>query len=203
MKGLLNLETLSEDNIRTLKLSKERFKKPLVIILVGIPSSGKTTFSQTLSSSLPLVILSEEYMIRFLAPRATFFEKAQTETFQLAVKTMEKLVQSGVNCIYDSSIKKKSDRNLIKNRIEKMGGTYVLIYIYIPKELALERVSKQNFEVTRGEKKGFIMNKDLFEYEINSTQIPLSGENHLVYEESNPESLIAIKKYLKELLKPV
>ena len=84
-----------------------------------------------------------------------------------------------------------------------MGGTYVLIYIYIPKELALERVSKQNFEVTRGEKKGFIMNKDLFEYEINSTQIPLSGENHLVYEESNPESLIAIKKYLKELLKPV
>jgi len=147
MKGLLNLETLSEDNIRTLKLSKERFKKPLVIILVGIPSSGKTTFSQTLSSSLPLVILSEEYMIRFLAPRATFFEKAQTETFQLAVKTMEKLVQSGVNCIYDSSIKKKSDRNLIKNRVN--------LHLY-PRNLLLRELANKILKLRAVKKKALL-----------------------------------------------
>ena len=58
---------------------------------------------------------------------------------------------------------------------------------------------KSNYQVTRGEKKGVIMNKDLFEFEIASTEAPTSDEEALIYQPKHPESLEAIvEKISKE-----
>jgi predicted kinase len=194
----VDLDVLAEDNIRVLELPKGRLSPPMAIILVGLPASGKSFLVQNLAKALPLAVLSEEEMLKFLAPRISFFKRAQGETIVLALKTIEKLIQRGISCIFDSSVKKRTDRHVIKQSVEASGGRLVLIHVDVTKEEAYEQISKSNYEVTRGEKKGVILNKDLFEYEVASTMLPLAEERALVYKPKEFESLNNVIQQISE-----
>ena len=184
-----NLEILAEDNVRTLKIPNAKLTPPVAVILVGIPAAGKSYLVENLTRAFPLAVLSEEEMLKFLAPRISFFERAQEEIFALSLKTIEKLIQRGISCIFDYSVKKREDRALIKQRVEAYGGKFILIHLQVDKEEAYKKLSQLNNEVSRGERKGVIMNKDLFEYEVASTMLPSSAEPSLTFRSGDPESL--------------
>ena len=196
-----DLDTLAEDNIRTLEIPSNHLNPTTVIILTGIPASGKSFLAQSLVQVLPLAVLSEEEMLKFLAPKITFFKRAQEQLIVLAMKSIEKLVQRGISVVFDYNLKKKHDRFLIKQSVEAAGGRYILIHIDIPKEEAYKQISKANYEVTRGEKKGVILNKDLFEYEVADTMPPIGEERALVYRPKDPDSLDIIIEQVSRLAK--
>jgi len=177
-----NLDVLVKDNIRILSLPKETSPHPLAIILVGPPFSGKTALVETLSQKFPLVVLSESQMGAFLAPRATFFKRGEDEIFLLASKTMEELVRMGYNCIYDASIKKRKDRLYLQNLVTNAKGKMALITCVIPENEVYARLQKRNSEIVRGDRKGFIMDKDLMKYELNSIEPPTKEEHPFVYQ---------------------
>jgi len=197
----LDFNVLAQDNIRTLKLPTASFKKPLCVILVGIPESGKSFVTEKLSTDFPLVVLSETDMMAFLAPRATIFRRGTFEVFQLATKTIELLIKMGKACVYDASIKTREQRSLIKTIVEQAGGSYLLIHTDCPEEICYKRVKKHNLAVTRGEVKGFIMDRDYFEYEVASTILPPLDEHHLVYNCEEPESISLIEAAVDRRLK--
>lgn len=197
----LDFDVLAKDNIRTLRVPEASFKKPLCIILVGIPESGKTSISQKLSDKFPLTVLSEEAMMAFLSPRATIFNRNALEVFQLATKTIEYLIKMGKACIYDANIKTREQRGLIETIVNQVGGSYLLVYASCPKEVCYRRLQKHNLAVARGESRGFIMDKDYFEYEVASTRPPALGEHHLVYDCGNPEGIYLINATIDKRLK--
>jgi len=178
VQSYLDFDVLAKDNIRTLEVPTPSFRRPAVFILVGLPVSGKTTLTHKLTDKFPLTILSEEDMGAFLSPRATIFERNSPEVFQLAIKTIEKLVRLGKACIYDANVKTREQRKLIKQVVEDAGGSYTLIYLTCSKEGCYKRLQKHNLAVERGEARGFILNKDLFEFETSSTDLPTTEEAH-------------------------
>lgn len=191
---LANLDTLVTDNVRILKIPRIKLKQPLAIILVGFLGSGKSTLAARIANDFPLVVLSDEAMSHFLLPyKATFLQHSQKDFLALAIATMERLISEGVSCIYDSNIKFTDDRRIIKQMVEAAGGKLVTIHLTLSKEEALRRIEQQNFQVSRGEKKGFIVNKDLFDYEVLSMQIPSNEEDHLVFESTKPENYLALR----------
>ncbi len=200
--SLLNFGTLADDNIRTLKVPAPSFRKPLVIVFVGIPASGKTTLTGKLAERFPLTVFGEENITAFLSPRATIFKRNSEEVFKLAVKTIEHLVRLGKACIYDANMKSREQRTLIKQTVEASGGSYLLIHTSCSRESCYGRLQKHNLAVGRGESKGFILDKDYFEFEAASTKPPVTEETHLTYNCENPESsyqlLPLIEKRLKE-----
>lgn len=197
----INLDILAEDNVRTLEIPKGKLGSPTVIGLIGIPGSGKTFLAKSLVQSLPITLLSEEEMLKFLAPRLTFFNRAQDQVVILALKTMEKLIKRGVSCIFDFNIKKRHDRQIFKQTVEAAGGKFLLIHVDVDKEEAYKRITKGNYEVTRGEKKGVILNKDLFEYEVTSTMVPIAEEKAIKFNSNNPEGINILLEQIPRLAK--
>lgn len=196
----LDFETLAKDNVRTLNVPEPVFNKPLIVVMVGIPASGKSTLAKKLAEEFPLSVFSEEYMTSFLSPRATLLKRNSVEVFQLAVKTIEILIRKGKASIYDANTKTRQQRDLIKAVVEKIGGTYLLIYLDCPKEVCYQRLQKHNLEVTRGESKGFILDRDLFEYEVSRTRAPASDEINVVYSCTNAQSFYKISSLVREAL---
>ena len=198
----MDFDILADDNIRTLKVPAPSFRKPLVIVFVGIPASGKTTLTEKLAEKFPLTVLGEENMTAFISPRATIFKRGSEEVLKLAVKTIEHLVRLGKACIYDANAKSREQRALIKQTAEASGGSYLLIHTNCPRESCYGRLQKHNLAVERGESKGFILDKDYFEFEAASTKPPSTEEIHLTYNCENPESsyqlLPLIEKRLNE-----
>ncbi|OGY25542.1 MAG: hypothetical protein A2Z11_03905 [Candidatus Woykebacteria bacterium RBG_16_43_9] len=198
--NFLDFEVLAEDNIRTLKVPQPTFKKPLAVVLVGIPASGKSTLTRKLGEKFPLTVFGEEDLTSFLAPRATMLSRDSVEVFQLATRTVEHLIKKGKPNIYDANIKTREQRELIKKIVEDSGGSFLLIYLNCPKETCYQRLQKHNLEVTRGEAKGFILDKDLFEYETFSTSPPAPDEPNVTYNCNNSESVFQIYSLVEKRL---
>ena len=195
----VNINILAEDNIRTLETPKGRLSPPVAILLVGIPASGKSYLVKDLTKVLPLVVLSEENMLKFLAPKITFFNRAQEQVIILAMKSIEKLIQRGVSCIFDYNLKKTRDRQTIKQLVEAVGGRVIIIHVSISKEEAYAQIRKANYQVSRGEKKGVILNKDLFEYEVADTTVPLIEERAFVYKPKESDSLTTLVEKISRI----
>ena len=199
----LDFDTLAEDNVRILKVPVQVFRKPLCVILVGYPGAGKTFLAEKLKREVPLTTFSEKDLTSFLAPRATPLKRDAVEVFQLAVKTIEHLLLKSKACIYDGNLKTREQREFVKKAVEDAGGQYLLIFISTPKEICYSRVQKQNLSVGRGESKGFILDKDLFEYEVATTKLPPTEENHYNFDGQTQESLIRTILYIRSLLKTI
>lgn len=178
--NLINLDLLVKDNIRMLTLPVKRFDHPVAIVLIGAPFSGKTTLVARLSKKFPLVLLSDSEMAAFLAPRATFFERGTQEIFLLASKTIEELIRQKVSVIYDASINKRRDREFLRKFVSNAGGRMVLIHMTLPQKEAYQRLEQSNAQIVGGDRKGFIMDKDLFRYELNSIEKPTSDEYPII-----------------------
>lgn len=199
-KSLPNIETLVADNIRTLKIPQIKSSHPLVVIMTGIPSSGKSYLATKLAENIPVCILSEAAMRHFLARGASFFDRKTEKIHELGVPTILRLLQMGVNTIYDSNIATRRLRELIKSRVEKADGRFILIYLNCPKEVAYERVKKHNVEIMQGDKEGFIMDIDFFNYEVAKTQVPSVSESPLTYDSSqNSNQLQNLIQKIKNL----
>jgi|SRR3989344_5089089 len=199
--SLPNIETLVTDNIRTLKIPQIKSPHPLVIIMTGIPASGKTYLAQRLSEQLPFCILSEAAMRRFLARSASFFDRKTEKIHELAIPTIQRLLQMGVNTIYDSNIATKKLREIIKANVGGAGGIFLLIYLNCPKEFAYQKIKKHNVEIMRGDKEGFIMDIDYFNYEVAKTEAPGVSESPLIYDSSqNSGNLQNLIRKIKDIM---
>lgn len=201
MAGIpIDFEVLAEDNVRIIKVPEQTFRKPLCVVLVGYPGSGKSFLTRKIKNEVPLAAFSEIGITEFLAPRATLLKRDAVEVFQLAVKTIEHLLAKKKACFYDGNIKTKEQRQLIKKIVEDLGGQYLLIYVNTPKVVCYERVHKQNLAVARGEVKGFILDKDLFEYEVATTSTPPTDEIHYTFDGKSQDSLVNTIMHVNTLL---
>lgn len=179
--SILNLDLLVADHIRTLSLPQRRFNHPVAVILVGGPFSGKTTLVNQLAEKFPLAVLLDVNIGAFLAPRTTFFKRGAEEIFLLASKTIEALIKQKVSVIYDASVKRHIDRDTLKKLVTDQGGELLLVHVIMPEKEAYARLKKLNSQIVQGNRKGFILNKDLFEYEMNSTDFPGLDEQPIEY----------------------
>ena len=201
MSSKINFEVLAEDNIRIIKVPEQTFRKPVCVVLVGYPGSGKSFLAKKIKNEVPLAVFSENGITEFLAPRATVVKRDAVEVFQLALKTIEHLLVMKKACFYDGNIKTKEQRQLIKKVVEEQGGQYLLIYLSTPKKLCYERIHKQNLAIATGESKGFILDKDLFEYEVATTSTPSTDEIHFTFNGKSQENLVQTIMHVNTLLK--
>ena len=196
---IYNIDLIVKDYIRTLQLPSENPKKPVAVLLVGIPASGKSYLAQNLASTIPIVLLSENDIQSFLVPKVSFFERGQDVITQFSKEVIKSLTSWGYSCILDANLRFVETRLDFGAEIEKLGGQVIVIHLNCPKKVAYGRIRKRNLEIVTGESEGFVMDWDYFQYEINTTQTPISAERALTYDSSKRDHQFErIVAYLKK-----
>lgn len=180
MTELANLDLLVKDFIHITPLPTKKFPRPVGVVLVGPPFSGKTKLAADLAKNLPLAIMSEVSIGSYLAPRATFFKRGTEEVFMLASKAIGELIKQKISIVYDASVKKRADRELLRKIITESGGAVILVSLTLPEKDVYDKLTRANSEILRGDTKGFIMDKDLFSYEVHSIENPGDDERAIV-----------------------
>ena len=200
MAEVENLDLLVADFIRITPRPAKKSARPVAIVLVGPPFSGKTKVTADLAKTLPLAIVSEVSIGSYLAPKATFFKRGTEEIFLLATRAIAELIKKGTSIIFDASVKKRADRNLLRDIVAKAGGTMVLIQLLPPEQDVYEKLKRANNEILRGDTKGFIMDKDLLSYEVHTIENPGDDERALTCNAFNDLDREKVRNQIQSLL---
>lgn len=168
-----------------------KYNQPIAIIFVGAPASGKTTFAKKLLSQLPFAYFSSDQVESYLTPHVDFFDDHEL-ILNFSFELIKQLVREKVSVIFDFSIDNLADRKKLKEAIESLGGILMIVYFESEDETIFRRIQSSNVHIVEGSKKGFVLDKDYYQFKKSKIQSPL-GEGAFVVKEDDD---IALEKFV-------
>src|SRR4029077_14838300 len=104
-----------------------RVARPSVVVMVGLPGSGKSFLARALAKRTPVVVLDSDAMrlVLFAEPRHTKREHARL--FPALHVVMERLLARGHSVIVDATNLKEWSRRPYYKIAEKYGAPVVLV----------------------------------------------------------------------------
>ena len=140
----------------------------IIIILVGIPHSGKTTFSKYLQEKYNYKIVSTDNIKRRIYKDSKYNVK---HLFEIQKIELETLMKKNCLIVADSNNSKKTYRNDIIKLANKYNYKYYSIYIESSLEDVKERLIKDS-------KNHILNNLDFYINEIELDDIDFSINNN-------------------------
>lgn len=153
-------------------------------MLLGVPGSGKTHFSQQLASRLGGVRLNSDAMRLSIFGSLEVMDKLYNSgdrkqlnayTFGAMDYVTDQLLAAGVSVIYDAIHTKRGDRIKQEQAAKKHGAVPILLRVTVPREVAIRRTVERP---AAGDARKFSPEKaeEVIRHFEETTETPADGE---------------------------
>lgn len=116
-----------------------------LIIVCGLPGSGKTTLSKALENRLRAVRFSPDEWLNALA-LSMYDEESRAKIESLQWKIGQELLALGLTVIIEWGTWGRSERDELRLRARALGATVELHYLSAPIEILYERIRRRGME---------------------------------------------------------
>lgn len=157
-------------------------KQPIAHVIIGFIGSGKTTFSKKLEKETgALRFTKDEWVIAIFGhdPTIDGFEKYDNRISKLAVEVALYCLKAGNDIIIDEGFWVRSQRDEIREKIEKADGKVQFYYVKNTHETMKQRVSKRNQKPTAD---AFVISQKMYDDYKKYFEEPLPEEKCLIVE---------------------
>jgi predicted kinase len=119
----------------------ERADRPGIVILVGLPGSGKSSFARALSACYPAVILDSDRLRAILFPAPEHTERENRRLFPAIHLLIGRLLGRGLTVIVDATNLKEANRKPYYALAKTHGARLVLVRVWAPPSVIRERLA--------------------------------------------------------------
>jgi len=116
-----------------------------LIIVCGLPGSGKTTFARQLEERLHAVRLSADDWMEALAVNL-WDEQSRARIESLQWTVAQRLLRQGLVVIIEWGTWARSERDALRIRARELGAAVELRYVKAPIDVLFERVQQRRLE---------------------------------------------------------
>lgn len=125
-------------------MGKISTNKPVLIMLYGLPGSGKTYFAAELSKAMNAAHLQAD-RIRYELFEEPRYDKQENEIVNHLMEYMaEEFLNAGVSVIFDSNADRLVRRRALREVANKAKGQSLIVWLQIDKESAYQRLGKRD-----------------------------------------------------------
>ena len=138
----------------------------MIIVVFGLPGSGKTFFSMHLKKELNACHLNTDIVREEMNRKGMYDEKSKQEVYQRMILKAKEELDKGSDVILDGTFHKQARRQQVTGIAEKTGKNIFFIEIKASEESIIRRLegnreySEADFEVFEKIKKEFDSFKD-------------------------------------------
>ena len=169
--------------------------KPYLIVVSGLPGTGKTHFSRHLAERIPLVVLNSDAMRKTLVVNPTYTPAESGRVFTAAHALLNELLTSGVPVLFDATNLVESSRRHLYRLSRDSGANIALIHMHASDVVVRRRLQVRQ----RGRETGDNSDADWEVYlKLRETKEPIRRP-HLVLDTSNEAISTSVERALKWL----
>lgn len=117
--------------------------RPALLLLCGLPGSGKSYFAAALAQRIPLVILSSDRLRKLLIPRPRYSRGEHRRVFAAAHLLLAQLLASGYPVVFDATNRTARARQPLYELAERAGAQLLIVEFTAPEEVIRQRLARR------------------------------------------------------------
>jgi predicted kinase len=117
--------------------------QPAIIVVSGLPGTGKSYFCRRLAERLPFLILESDALRKQLFPVPTYSASESAHLFRTIYYLIEELIKKGIPVILDATNLSERHRERIYNIAERLSARLILVRVEAPPELVQKRLKSR------------------------------------------------------------
>jgi predicted kinase len=138
--SLTTVAVKSTDNLAPTPIAEG----PVLVMVSGLPGTGKSFFSRKLAERLACTILESDEIRKRLFPLPTYSLTESARVFEVINRQMDGLLKQGISVIMDATNLKEKHRKSVYEVAQKNGARLIIVEVNAPPELVKERLKARS-----------------------------------------------------------
>ncbi len=114
--------------------------EPPLIVVSGLPGTGKSFFCRKLAERLSFLILTSDTSRKILSPSPLYKESENKRLFSACYALIEELLRKGIPVIFDATNLLEHHREHLYHVAERTGAKLILVWVEAPAEVVRQRL---------------------------------------------------------------
>lgn len=134
-----------------LKNTEETTARPVLVMMSGLPGTGKSYLAGRLTEKLPFVLLETDFARKILFPEPTYSAEESGRVFRVCHAVIDKLLRRGVRIIFDATNLIEFHRARIYHIVDRAEAKLVIVRTVAPEEVVRERMLRRKTQRSPGD----------------------------------------------------
>lgn len=118
----------------------ELVAEPVLVVVSGLPGTGKSHFCQRLTERLPAIVLESDALRKTLFPQPSYSQAESTQLFKAIRLLVERLLRRGLPLILDATNLSERHREYFYSIADRLDVKLILVSVVAPSLLVKERL---------------------------------------------------------------
>lgn len=172
------------DDVSALRQSLTRLPEPAaspaLIVVSGLPGTGKSYFCRKLAGRIDLVILESDSLRKQLFPAPSYSKEESTQLFRACHGLVEELLRKGISVALDATNLEEHNREQLYHIADQSGARLVIVRMEAPPEVVQQRLERRE----RREDESDHSDADWNVYSKMKPTVEKIGRNHFAVDSS-------------------
>jgi predicted kinase len=120
--------------------------KPVIIMLSGLPGTGKTFLSHQLAERLGFLTVESDAIRKELFPRPSYSTRESASLFRAVHCLIKETVQNGLSLIFDATNLEERYRKIVYRIAGRTGARLILVEVEAPPQTVQNRLKDRLLE---------------------------------------------------------
>lgn len=135
----------------------------MLVVITGLPGSGKTTVADSLSKEINAIVLSTDKIRKNMFKNPVYNENDKRVVYNELFSRAREYLSSGKNVILDGTFYTKSLRDKAKEVGASVSEKVIFIYCETPEQILKERITKRKDKFSDADFSVYLKIKEVFE----------------------------------------
>jgi hypothetical protein len=153
---------------------------PALVVVSGLPGTGKSYFCRRLAERIDLVILESDSLRRLLFATPSYTKEESTQLFRACHGLVEELLRKGISVALDATNLEEHNREQLYHIADQSGAGLIIVRMEAPAEVVQQRLERRS----RREDQSDHSEADWNVYSKMKPTVDKIGRNHFAVDSS-------------------
>jgi len=129
--------------LRSLGELPEPVAEPALIIISGLPGTGKSYFSKRLAERVPFLVLESDALRKTLFSLPSYTPRESAQLFRTIHRLLRELLSKGIPVILDATNLSERSREQLYNIADRLDVRLILVRVEAPPDVVYRRLESR------------------------------------------------------------